>query len=384
MPLKIAISATNPCHLYDMALALHQRGALGAYHSGYPRWRLHPPEDFPIRAHSSRTLVTYGALRLPGWIRPKPHTLFRWQDRGFDHAVAKSLATTDGAIVHALPGQALATFQRAKELGLTTVLNHASGPVRQQLAAVAQEYRRIGRNEAAFHAFDDDYFRQADREYALTDLHCVASSVVRAQLMAEGVSADRIWVVPYGANPTLFHPPKRPRTDSGSPSIVFAGQLTLRKGLRTLFEAFARLDPARGARLDLYGPVGADMRDDLARVRRSEKLRLHGPVTQAELAAAFRQASVLVLPSLEEAFGLVVPQALNCGLPCIVSDRVGAKDLLQPRVNGSVFPVGDADALAQEIGWWLAHPAAFSDAGHGWDSPAKQLLTLTRARLAAS
>lgn len=382
--MKIAISATNPCHLYDMALALHQRGALGAYHSGYPRWRLRPPEDFPIRAHSSRTLVTYGALRLPRWVRPKPHTLFRWQDRGFDRTVAKALSATDGAVVHALPGQALATFQRAKELGLATVLNHASGPVRQQLAAVEQEYRRIGRDSAAFHAFDNDYFRRADREYALADLHCVASSVVREQLMVEGISADRIWVVPYGANQTLFHPPERSRTDRGSPGIVFAGQLTLRKGLRTLFEAFERLDPARGARLDLYGPVGADMRDDLARVRRSEKVRLHGPVAQAELAEAFRQASVLVLPSLEEAFGLVVPQALNCGLPCIVSNRVGAKDLLQSRVNGSVFPVGDAGVLAQEIGWWLDHPAAFSDAGHGWDSPAEQLLTLTRARLAAS
>jgi glycosyltransferase involved in cell wall biosynthesis len=56
---------------------------------------------------------------------------------------------------------------------------------------------------------------------------------------------------------------------------------------------------------------------------------------------------LFVLPSLFEPFGLVVNEAMLCGLPVAVSDRVGAKfDLVRPDENGYVFPAGDVEGLA--------------------------------------
>src|SRR3954467_6585831 len=101
-------------------------------------------------------------------------------------------------------------------------------------------------------------------------------------------------------------------------------------------------------------------------------MHFHGPVSQDTLATAFRSGSVLVLPSLEEGFGLVVPQALSCGLPAVVSDRVGGKDLIQHRQNGSIFPCGDAAALAAELSWWARHPRRVREV-YGWDAPATKL-----------
>jgi glycosyltransferase involved in cell wall biosynthesis len=60
----------------------------------------------------------------------------------------------------------------------------------------------------------------------------------------------------------------------------------------------------------------------------------------------------LVLPSAEEAFGLVVVQALQCGVPCLVSDRVGAKDLIRPGQTGDIFPFGDVDSLGDLLIKW--------------------------------
>ncbi len=371
--MKIAISATNPCHLYDMAKALHRRGALGAYFSGYPRWKLSPPADFPLRPHSFRTLITYGVRRLPHAVRPADRHLFTWQDSGFDRAVARDLARTDGEVIHAMPGQALETFRAAKIAGVETCLNHASGPVRQQLRLVEAEYARVGIDAAKLHRFDEAYFAREREEYALADWHCVASSIVRAQLEAEGVDSARIWVVPYGADPGKFHRPS-PSAGPREQRIVFAGQLTLRKGLRTLFDAFANLVKDTSATLECFGPLGSDIGADLGRLRDRRRVRIHGPVTQTRLADEFRRASMLVLPSWEEAFGLVVPQALNCGLPCLVSDRVGAKDIIRHRHNGSIFPAGDSDALAVEMRWWLEHGASFDDGLHTWEDPAERLL----------
>ena len=102
-------------------------------------------------------------------------------------------------------------------------------------------------------------------------------------------------------------------------------------------------------------------------------LTFHGAVSQYALAQGFREGSVLVLPSLEEGFGLVVPQALNCGLPCIVSDRVGGKDLVRHRENGSIFAVGNAEELAAELAWWEGNWRPVAER-HGWEEPARRVI----------
>jgi glycosyltransferase involved in cell wall biosynthesis len=99
-------------------------------------------------------------------------------------------------------------------------------------------------------------------------------------------------------------------------------------------------------------------------------------VGQRALAEEFRQSSVLVLPSLEEGFGLVVPQALACGLPCIVSDRVGAADLIRHRDNGSIFPVGDIEALREELVYWSARRIRVQD-DVSWRQSATRLVALS-------
>jgi len=360
-----------------LAKALHRQGALGRYYSGYPSWKLRPPKGFHLVTNSFRTVVTYSCLRLPETVRPASYRLFRWQDQGFDGAIARALPGDPGQWLHALPGQALETFGAARRQGIGTVLNHASGPVRQQLALIEGEYRRAGLEFSKHHGFDSTYFEREDAEYAAADYHCVASSIVRRQLQDAGVPSERIWVVPYAADPAVFHPPA-PDHPRAPMRIIYAGQLTQRKGLRVLFAAAKALRHSLAVELHLYGPRIPDIAPDLAGIGGESWIVRHGAVSQQRLAQAFREASVLVLPSWEEAFGLVVPQALNCGLPCVVSDRVGASDLIRPRENGAIFPVGDSDALAREIDWWLHNGSSFSNPLLTWDEPARMISELTR------
>ena len=151
----------------------------------------------------------------------------------------------------------------------------------------------------------------------------------------------------------------------------------MRKGLRTLLDALTLAGRADW-RVDFYGAMLGEAQADLAGYRGATPLHFHGPVAQPALAQAFRAGSVLVLPSLEEGFGLVVPQALNCGLPAIVSDRVGGQDFVRHRETGSIFPVGDAAALAAELAWWAGQPRRIT-ANFGWNAPAQTLITLSEA-----
>jgi glycosyltransferase involved in cell wall biosynthesis len=373
--MKISISATNPCHLYPLALELARREALGAYYSGYPAWKLNDKEQINVRTHSLRTTIVYGLLKLPERFRPAAKSLFRWQDHGFDRWTGAHLASAD--FVHAMPGQALHTFRAAKGLGVRTVLNHATGPVRAWVKIMEPEYRRVGLKLTDVCPYDDAYFTREDEEYALADWHCAASSVVRQQLIDLGIDAKRIWQVPYGADARVFH--ANGRSTPKEFRIVFAGQLGVRKGLPTMLEALT-LAARPDWRLDVYGAVAGESRQDLDAYRGATPLHFHGPVSQSALAEAFRGGSVLLLPSIEEGFGLVVPQALNCGLPAIVSDLVGGKDLVRHRENGSIVPARDAAALAAELTWWAEHPQQVTDS-FGWSEPAEKLIELSSTAL---
>jgi glycosyltransferase involved in cell wall biosynthesis len=367
----IAFSATNPCHLYHMARELFRRGLLRKYYSGYPAWKLGCPDGFPLAAFSFRTVAVYAALKfLPLGSRPDDQRLFRWQDDAFDGAVARSLVPA--LFLHAMPGQCLRTFRAAKRMGIVTVLNHATGPVAHQRAVIDEECRRLGL-PVPLSAVSDRGDEERE-EYALADWHCVASQIVRRQLVEEGVAEDKIWVVPYGADSEIFHPGIRPPDPAYR--IIFAGQITLRKGFHHLLNALAGQE-ASAWTLDAYGRVSPDIQPLLAAATPKARIQFHGAVNQHVLAAQFCQGSVLVLPSLEEGFGLVVAQALACGLPCIVSDQVGAADLIRHRVNGSIVPVGNSHALREELRYWCAHRRRI-EGGISWRESATRLVALSR------
>ena len=371
----LAFAATNPCHLYPLAQAASSLPCNVSFYSGYPQLRLPRPHPTRLHTHSGRVLVTYGLLRLPERFRPRSRTLFSWQDRDFDRWVGSRLSKHD--FVHAMPGQALETFRKAKALGIRTVLNHATGPSRNWIEIMRGEYQRVGLALDRATVYDQLFLEREAREYEFADLHCVASTIVKQQLAAGGVSLDRIWIVPYGADPQIFYP--RRESTIGQFRIIFAGYASLRKSVITLLKALEKLS-RKDWRVDFYGGVAGEAKQDFDSYAGETPLFFHGPVSQQQLAEQMREASILVLPSLEEGFGLVVTQALSCGTPCIVSDAVGAKDLIKNRDNGSVFPVKDSEALCQELIFWADQPMRVAG-NFSWNSPAGTLVRLSEAAL---
>jgi glycosyltransferase involved in cell wall biosynthesis len=75
---------------------------------------------------------------------------------------------------------------------------------------------------------------------------------------------------------------------------------------------------------------------------------------QTELPAFYDLCDLFVLPSVFEPWGLVVNEVMNAAKPVIVSDKIGSgHDLVQPGINGDVFPAGDVEALAVKMRPWL-------------------------------
>lgn len=187
-------------------------------------------------------------------------------------------------------------------------------------------------------------------------------------------TAGRRFYTRYGARPDrIFYMPSEPdyavieqitaaqideararyNLTPGKRRIVFSGRLIPLKRVGDLVDAFARI-AAQHPQWDLVIVGDGPLRDDLKkRVPASLEQRVQwcGFVEEpARLAAIYKACDVLVLPSAEDAWALVVNEALAAGLAVIVSNVVGAaEDLVRDGENGRVFPPGDVAALTSCI-----------------------------------
>ena len=126
--------------------------------------------------------------------------------------------------------------------------------------------------------------------------------------------------------------------------IVYAGMISIRKGVHYLLEAFKQLN-IPNSELVLIGEPSQDSKFFLPQYEGDYK---HIPfVTHDRLPELFQSASVFVLPSIEDGFGMVVYEAAACGVPVIVTENVGAS--IREGKDGFVVPIRSPEALAERI-----------------------------------
>jgi glycosyltransferase involved in cell wall biosynthesis len=133
-----------------------------------------------------------------------------------------------------------------------------------------------------------------------------------------------------------------------APVVLFCGKLQKWKRPQDLLRAFARAN-VRGSHLIFAGegPLRRDLEKETISLELNRQVHFLGFANQTQLPDIYRASDLMVLPSEYEPFGLVVNEAMLCGCPVVLSDRVGAgDDLVMPGQNGFVFPRGDVDALA--------------------------------------
>jgi glycosyltransferase involved in cell wall biosynthesis len=146
----------------------------------------------------------------------------------------------------------------------------------------------------------------------------------------------------------------------GAPVVLFAGKLIEKKQPLLLIDAFARARRDLDAWLLIAGdgPLRAECEALVARLR-VPNVVFAGFLNQTELPDAYAAADMFVLPSkLHETWGLVVNEAMNFGLPVVVSDKVGcATDLVRPGRNGFITAHDGPAALAHPLSTLIADPA---------------------------
>jgi glycosyltransferase involved in cell wall biosynthesis len=142
--------------------------------------------------------------------------------------------------------------------------------------------------------------------------------------------------------------------------LLFVGKLIERKRPLDVIRAAALLR-GRGHPVEVAFAGSGELRQSLEDAAQTAAVpaHFHGFVNQSELPAIYAAADLLVLPSDGlETWGLVVNEAMACGVPAVVSDAVGCgPDLVASGVTGFTYPLGNIEALATAIENTLALPA---------------------------
>ena len=185
----------------------------------------------------------------------------------------------------------------------------------------------------------------------------VAANIAPTKWLGGELHLPQLTAIPHGLEATEVAPRAEPR--GVPPILAFQGRLVTTKGVRLLFEA-ARILHQQGQPFELLiigeGPERAALKQIAREAQLDTQVRFAGRLDGAQLEAALRQSSVVVVPSLGgEVFGLVVAENMLRALPIVASDLGAFVEVLGDA--GFTFRTGDAAALAATLSRLLADPS---------------------------
>jgi starch synthase len=322
--LIVSVSSLTGTHGLDLARQMASRGLLGRFYTTLPGTRTARVPTARTRRFLALTPIV--ALGMNRWLPVSDEAFYWLVYRAFDHWLARTLEPCD--IIQCLAGCGLETLRRARSTaGAAGVCDSGTSHVRFLRAIVTDEHQRWG---VASEPEPERFTHRIVEEYEAAELITVPSTFAKKSFIDQGVDKEKIVVTPYGADRTDYHPvPKRDETFR----ILFVGSLSLRKGVHYLLDAVSHLR-FDDSELVLRGGETSSTDMILRRYVGTIPLKLVGPQPRSEMKVLFSQASVLVLPSIEDGFGLVIAQAMACGVPVIASTHSGGPDLITEGVEG--------------------------------------------------
>jgi glycosyltransferase involved in cell wall biosynthesis len=282
-------------------------------------------------------------------------TLIDRRNRWFQkHAVSQLANNHNGNhTVFAYSYAAKEIFEFARARGWRTVLGQIDpGPaeVLPQTSSISRTH-----SEPAPKAYWDNW----RDECSLADQIVVNSNWSRDSLIAEGVAAEKIRVIPVAYEAAIDASSFQrhyPRAFSAERPlrVLFLGQVSLRKGVGQLLEA-VRLLSGEHVEFWFVGPM---------QIRVPQELKLHaqvrwfGVAPRHSVESYYRDADVFIFPTLSDGFGLTQLEAQAWKLPVIASRYCG--EVVRDQVNGIVLEEVSGEAIAEAIRGFLRSPERLS------------------------
>ncbi|BAU63908.1 putative glycosyl transferase [Stanieria sp. NIES-3757] len=340
-------------------------------------WNL--PQDGLIRRHIGAELLRLTLVKLDiyKYIGLNPRRLIDWVYFSLDsHTAKKHLNNIDA--VYGYEDEVATTFEVAKKKGIICLYDLPIMFYQMSRNIQAQEAELFPDLSDSLMAVNEPSWKikRKEKEIQLADHIFVASSITKRSVLELGISSEKISVIPYGAPIDYFQP--QTKLDRKFRAL-YVGRLSPRKGVHYLLKAWQELKLPNAELLF----VGSNLFPHGWLDSYAGQFRHISSVSHVSLNQYYSSGSVLVFPSLVEGFGLVLTEAMACGIPVITTPNTAGPDIITDGVEGFIIPIRDVEALKEKLEWCYKHPEELAEMGKAARRKAEQLTwDLYRQRLA--
>ena len=258
----------------------------------------------------------------------------------FDEWAAKKIAGADFDVCICYENANLATFKEAKRQGKVTVLDLAQ--IHHE--DIVSYMEPVWSKEAMAYEVEtvNPYKVEA---LAYTDYIITISDFARASMVNRGWPEEKVFNINLGINPSIFNTHSTNTRSDRRFTFLFVGSIMPRKGIEDLLAVWSDISDNIEARLVFVGPMveGQALLNEA-----DESYEYHPFMHHEDLATAYRDADVYVLPSLLDSWAQTVIEAMACGTAAIVSDRTGAMQAVAEG-GGWIVPAQDRAALKERM-----------------------------------
>jgi starch synthase len=340
--MRVVLSVPGVFHHFALARELAQRGHLARVNTTFP-WARIQREGIPrnlVRMFPlihPLAIVLHRRFHAPAWFREGMDSATA---SSFDRFAAATLPPCDALI--AMSGSGLKTGKKAQARGAVYICDRGSSHIRYQINIMNEEYERWG---CPVEERLPSVIGREEAEYATADYILVPSEFSRRSFIEMGVPREKLFKAVLAADTNRFYPVDVPREDAFT--VLYVGQISFRKGLPYLLEAFSKLRHPH-KKLRLIGVVEERMRPYL-QTAPLDNVIFEGSRPLDEIRTAMSSSHVLVLPSIEDGFGMVMAEAMACGTPVISTVNTGGFDLFSDEKEGFLVPIRDASAICTAL-----------------------------------
>ncbi len=291
-----------------------------------------------------RPTLARGKLRVPNRLLGRMNYA-RLHDWIVSRRIEKMAGQID--IIHTWPLGALQTLKTARRLGIPTVLERCNAHTRFAYEVVNRECARLGiaLPPDHEHAFNEELLEREEEEYQLADRLLCPSDFVVKTFLDQGFSREQLVRHIYGMDEKMFYPDSKPLEIKPGLTMISVGVCAVRKGLHFALEAWLKSPASQKGTFLIAGEFLPEYRKKLAPMLAHPSIKMLGH--RNDVPELVRHSDILVLPSIEEGFGLVCTEAMASGCVPLVSDA--CTDLCRHMENALVHHVGDVATLAQHI-----------------------------------
>jgi glycosyltransferase involved in cell wall biosynthesis len=266
-----------------------------------------------------------------------------------DYIVSRRIEKLAGQIdiIHTWPLGALQTLKTAARLGIPTVLERPNANTRFAMEVVKQECERLGvaLPPGHEHAYNAEKLRKEEEEYGLASRLLCPSDFVVKTFLDKGYAKEKLARHIYGFDERVYFPDGRPRDARRGLTMLFVGVCAVRKGVHYALEAWLRSPASQDGTFLIAGDFLPAYAQKLAPMLAHPSVRVLGH--RNDVPELMRKSDILVLPSIEEGFGLVITEAMGSG--CVPLASEACTEICRHMETGLVHQVGDVETLTRHI-----------------------------------